>query len=333
MKVLCYGMQDAEKEIFNKVNENYNFELEFTSELLNNENVNNVKGFDALILFVNCDASAKNLEKIKELGVKYIVTRTAGYNHIDLKVAKSLNYIIGRVPQYSPFSIASLAFSGGLSLLRKSSYMYSKTNIGNFKIDDNMFAKEIKNCTIGILGTGKIGFETAKMWKALQTNIIAYDPYPNEEAKNILTYTIFEEVINKSDLISLHMPYFKGENDEIINESVINNMKSQAILVNTARSELVSLSAIVKSIKSNHLGGYVTDVFPFESEIINNDFSNNFPENLKLIQELISLYPKTLVSPHVAYFTDEAVKNMAETSFKNLDQLIKTGICDNAIEI
>lgn len=332
MKVLCYGIQEAEKPIFEQNNKNYNFNLSFTNELLNDENVNKVKGYDALILFVNCDASADNLKKIKELGIKYIVTRTAGFNHIDLKTAKELNYVIGRVPGYSPTAIASLAFNGGLSLLRRTSYIYEQTRQGNFKIDSNMFAKETKNCTIGILGTGKIGYETAKMWKALDATIIAYDPYPNEAAKSFLSYTTFDEVIAKSDLISIHMPYFKGKNDDVINDEVIKKMKKGTILVNAARSELVSLPAVIKAIKANHLEGYATDVFPHESEIINHDFKDKFPSNLKLIEELIALYPKTLISPHVAYFTDEAIKNMSEISFENLKQLQTTGTCDNRID-
>ncbi|MDQ7983053.1 MAG: NAD(P)-dependent oxidoreductase [Spiroplasma sp.] len=331
MKVLCYGMQKSEIPIFERVNQNYKFDLTFTNELLSKDNVNKVKGYDALILFVNCDANAENLKKIKQLGVKYIVTRTAGFNHIDLDVAKELNYVIGRVPKYSPTAVASLAFAGGLNLLRRTAYIYEQTRLGNFKIDSNMFAKETKNCTIGILGSGKIGYETAKMWKALDANVIAYDPFPNDAAKSILTYTTFDEVISKSDLISLHMPYFKGENDNVINDAVIKKMKKDAILVNAARSELVSLPAIIKNIKANHLGGYVTDVFPHEPEIIAHDFKNKFPSHLKEIKELMDLYPKTLVSPHVAYFTDEAIKNMSEVSFENLKQLATTKTCDNRI--
>ncbi|ATZ16273.1 D-lactate dehydrogenase [Entomoplasma freundtii] len=331
MKVLCYGMQEAEIPIFEEANKGYNFDLHFTKELLNKKNVEDVKGYDALVLFVNCDASKEVLQKIKSLGVKYIVTRTAGFNHIDLDEATKLGYTICRVPQYSPTAIASLAFAGGLSLLRKIPYIYDQTKKGNFKIDSQMFAKEAKNSTIGILGTGKIGFETAKMWKGMGSKVIAYDPYENEAAKQILDYTTFDNVISQSDLISIHMPYFKGKNDDIINADVIKNMKKGAILVNSSRAELVSLPAVIASLKADHLGGYATDVFPNEAEIINNNFNNKFPENLKVIEELISLYPKTLVSPHVAYFTDEAIKNMAETSFKNLDQLIKTNSCENKI--
>ena len=332
MKVLCYGIQEAEKSIFEQSNKDYNFELSFTNELLTSKNVDQVKGYDALVLFVNCDAGDANLKKIKELGVKYIVTRTAGFNHIDLETAKELKYVIGRVPGYSPTAIASLAFSGGLSLLRRTAYIYEQTRQGNFKIDSNMFAKEPKNCTVGILGTGKIGYETAKMWKALDATVIAYDPYQNEGAKAILTYTTFDEVIAKSDLISVHMPYFKGKNDEVINDAVISKMKAGTILVNAARSELVSAPGVIKAIKANHLGGYATDVFPHEAEIINHDFKDKFPENLQLVEELVTLYPKTLISPHVGYFTDEAIKNMAEISFENLKQLETTGTCDNRID-
>lgn len=332
IKVLCYGVQKAEQPIFEKINQEFGFNLTFTKELLNDGNAHKVEGFDAVVLFVNCQANAKNLQLFKNAGVKYIVTRTAGYNHIDLVTAKNLGYTIGRVPGYSPSAIASLALTFGLSLLRKTAYMNYQTSQSNFVIDDQMFAFEVKNCTIGIIGTGKIGYETAKLWKGVGANVIGYDPYENEMAKSILTYHSFAEVIAKSDLISLHTPYFPGKNDNLINEAIIKQMKPNSVVINTARGELVDVKAIIAAIKANHLWGYAADVFPDEQVIINNDFKTKGLTEFPLVQELVNLYPRVLISPHVAYFTDEAVKNMAEVSFKNLQQLMTTNTCDNVVE-
>lgn len=333
LNVLCYGVQEIERPIFESMNQDYQFNLSFTKELLNSNNAHRVKGFDAVILFVNCKADAKNLNLLKDNGVKYIVTRTAGYNHIDLKEAKKLDYTIGYVPVYSPSAIATLAMTLGLSLLRKTSYMNYKSANSNFNIDDHMFATEVKNCTIGIIGTGKIGLETAKLWKAFGAKVIAYDPYENSDAKLFLTYDTFDEIIAKSDLISLHTPYVAGKNDNLINNEVIMKMKPNSIIINTARGELVDIKAVISAIKQDHLWGYAADVLPNEELLINRNLKNKNLKDFPEISELVNLYPRILISPHVAYFTDEAVKNMAVISFENLKQLYTTNTCNNAIKV
>jgi D-lactate dehydrogenase len=163
MKVLLYGIIESEIKIFEKANKPYGYELIFRPELLNDHNVKDFPNdIDAVVLFVNCDASAKNLKLFKDKGVKYIVTRIAGFDHIDLKAAKELGYKIGRVPAYSPTAVASLGFANGVSLLRKTTYICHQTANNDFQISPSMLAKEFKNTTVGIIGTGKIGYETAK---------------------------------------------------------------------------------------------------------------------------------------------------------------------------
>ncbi|ATZ18927.1 lactate dehydrogenase [Williamsoniiplasma somnilux] len=333
MKIFCYGIQDAEKSIFELENKKFKNELFYTNDLLNSENIKNFpNGMDAVILFVNCKADEKALKTFKEKGVKYIVTRTVGTDHIDLKTAASLGYKVGRVPSYSPTAVASLAFAGGIELLRRSGWMFNQTKDFNFKIDGNMFAKELKNSTIGIIGTGKIGYETAKYWKGTGAKVLGFDLFPNDKNNEVLEYTDLETLIKKSELISLHVPYIKGENENLINEALISKMKDFASIVNVSRAPLVDTKAIISAIKSNKLYGYAGDVFTNEGDLINKKLTE--ADVMKInpeIVELLKLYPRVLISPHVAYFTDEAVKNMAEISFQNLKQLVETGTCDTAV--
>ncbi|PPE04137.1 NAD(P)-dependent oxidoreductase [Williamsoniiplasma lucivorax] len=333
MKIFCYGMQKPEIEIFKKSNEKYNFELSFTNDLLTEENMKVLpEGTDAVILFVNCNASKKVLEFYKSKGVKYVVTRTAGFDHVDLKAASDLGYIVGRVPAYSPTAVASLAFADGVSLIRKNAYMFDQTRNGNFKVDENMFAREFSNLTIGILGTGRIGYEAAKYWKGVGAKVIGYDLYPNKHAEEVLTYVTQDELIKQSDLVSIHVPYFKGQNDNLINKDFISKMKPMSSIVNVSRAPLVNLKDAVEAIKANKIFGYACDVFDNESSLINKQLTMDAIKKLNpTLEEAISLYPRLLISPHVAYFTDEAVKNMADISFKNLDELIKTGTCETAL--
>ncbi|WP_338970548.1 NAD(P)-dependent oxidoreductase [Spiroplasma endosymbiont of Labia minor] len=332
MKILCYGIQESEKAIFLTENKKYNNELIFTNELLNHENIKNLPAnTDAVILFVNCLADKKNLEYFKTKGVKYVVTRTVGLDHIDLKAATDLKYKIGRVPSYSPTAVASLAFSFGTELLRRTGWMTYQLKQLNFKIDENMFAKEFKNSTIGIIGTGRIGYETAKYWHGTGAKVLGYDPYENEQAKQILEYTSVDKILKEADLISLHIPYIKGENDNYVNDEFISKMNNFSSLVNVSRAALVDHDAIRRAIKSNKLYGYAADVFIDESKFINNKFSEMDAKKINAnAVDLINLYPRVLLSPHVGYFTDEAVKNMAEISFLNLSELEKTGTCQTA---
>ncbi|WP_027062922.1 NAD(P)-dependent oxidoreductase [Mesoplasma seiffertii] len=333
MKILCYGIIESEIPIFTKANKPYNNELIFRSELLTDENANDLpEGLDAIILFVNCDASARNLQIFKDKGVKYIVTRTAGFDHIDLEAAKNLGYTIGRVPAYSPTAVASLGFATGVSMLRKTAYICNQTANRNFKIDKAMLAKEFKNSTIGIIGTGKIGYETAKYWSSVGANVLGYDIYENDKSKEYLIYTDLDTLLAKSDLVSIHIPYIKGQNDKFVDNKLISKMKDGATLINVARKNLVDLEAICESIKTNKLWGYAADVFDYEERLIHKNFSSDqLKEISPVLDEVIDLYPRILITPHIAYLTDEAVKNMAEVSFANLQQLVETGTCDNLI--
>lgn len=333
MKTFLYAVQEAEKPIFEKANKKYNNELCFTSELLNRKNVQQLpEGTEAVVLFVNCQADREVLNHFKKKGVKYIVTRSVGTDHIDLDAATELGYKVARVPSYSPTAVASLAFSGGMDLLRRSSYMFYHASQGNFEIDNKMFANEFKNLTIGIIGTGRIGYETAKYWKGTGAKIVGYDIYQNDFAKKILDYVELDELIKKADLISIHIPHIPGKNDNFVDEKFINKMKTGASLVNVSRAALIDQKALVKAIKTDKIYGYSADVFKGEEQFIGKKISRTEIKKINpSLAEMLDLYPRVLISPHVAYFTDEAVKNMADVSFLNLDQLRKYGKSDTQV--
>jgi D-lactate dehydrogenase len=140
--------------------------------------------------------------------------------------------------------------------------------------------------------------------------------------------------VKSSDLISIHVPYIKGENDNFVNEEMIKQMKDNAVIVNVARKNLVDLDAVIKNLKNDKLFGFAADVFYGEEKIVNKELTSAQVQAINpQIDELIKLYPRVLLSPHIAYFTDEAVKNMAEITFMNLKQLMETNTCDNAIQV
>lgn len=327
MKVICFGVRNVEKPIFEKYNK-YNYQLTLKQESLSKDNVSLLDGHDAIITRASDKVDQEVIDYIKKIGIKYLLTRTVGFDHIDVNYANSLGIKMARVPSYSPTAIAEVAFGMGLSLSRKLSYFSSKASNNNFIIDEFGFAKEIKNSVVGIIGTGKIGYETAKMFKSLNAKVYGYDIYQNDKAQEILEYTDLETLLKESDIVSIHIPYIKGQNDNFINEAFINKMKDNAILINCSRGQLQDEKAILNAIKSNKLSGVGIDVLNNEKNYFNKKLEDI---NDPIIKELISLYPRVLITPHIGSYTDEAVANMVEYSYDNLNEYIKTNECKNKI--
>lgn len=328
MKLICYGVRKVEKSYFEKLNK-FGYELTLVEELMNDTNVELIEGHEAVMLRANCPANIKNLEKMKNFGVKYLLTRTVGYNHIDLDAAYEMGFKMARVPRYSPNAIAELAITFAMNLVRKGSYMIDRTRDKNFVVDEYMFSPEIRNLTVGVIGTGKIGYTAAKLFHGLGAKVIAYDLYPNEEAKSILEYVSLDELNRTADIITLHCPYIKGENDNLIGGEFISNLKDGAIIINTARGELQNVEDIIKGLENGKIGGFATDVFSNEKEFFFKDMTGKAID--EKVEKLLSLYPKVLVTPHIGSYTDEALTNMIEISYENLQEYLETGDCTNKL--
>lgn len=328
--MVCYGVRDTEKVFFTSLNEKFNYNLVLIKELLTHENIDTAKGAQAVMLRANCVADKQNLDKMKEFGIEYVLTRTVGVNHIDIDYADQLGFKMARVPFYSPNAVSELAVSLGVGLLRNTYYMAENMRKKNFKVDDFMFAKEIRNSTIGIIGTGKIGIEAAKAFKGMGAKVLGYDIYPNDANKAILDYVTLDELLSQSDLISLHTPYIPGQNDKMINKDTIAKMKKGTFIINAARGELINHEDLLAALKSQHIKGAALDTLPNEGQIFFKEFATkDLP--IKVYQELHQLYPRVIFTPHIGSYTDEAVKNMVETTYKNLAEYQATGHCKNVV--
>ncbi|WPL40289.1 NAD(P)-dependent oxidoreductase [Malacoplasma iowae] len=328
MKVICFGVREVEKPIFEKYNKNFGYELTLKSESLSIDNVDLIKGNDAIICRASDKITKDVLDKIKENNIEYVLTRTVGIDHIDVQYGKQLGLKMARVPSYSPTAIAEVAVSMAISLSRKILHFANKSISYDFSFDNVGFAKELKNSVVGILGTGKIGYETAKMFYGLGAKVIGYDPYINQEAKKILEYKSLDEVIKESDIISVHIPFIKGQNEKMINKDFINKMKDGSIIINCSRGQIQDDAAILESLKSNKLFGAGLDVLYDEKQYFGKKI-NSIDDTV--VKELLGLYPRVLITPHIGSYTDEAVANMVEISYKNLEEFVKTGDCKNKI--
>ena len=330
VKLVCYGVRETEVPFFEEINKKFGYDIKLVLSGLNDENVKEAMGAEAIMVRGGCKADRENLELLKAHGLQYVLTRTVGINHVDLEAVKDLGLKAARVPGYSPNAISELALSLAMMLLRHTAYTVNRTKDKNFTIDSFMFSKEIRNCTVAVLGAGRIGLTTAKLFKGLGARVIAYDVFQSDAAKEIVEFMELDQVLAEADIISVHMPYIQGVNERMINDEFIAKMKDNAILVNTSRGEVQDTEAIIRAIESGKLGGFGTDVLENEYDVFFKDLTGQALED-KTKEKLISLYPKVLVTPHIGSYTDEALTNMKEYSYENLREYLNDGTCKNSI--
>ena len=255
MKVIFYGVRDVEKPIFEAVNKKFGYDMTLIPEYLTDEaTTRKAEGNDVVVLRGNCFATKERLDIYKEMGVKYVMTRTVGTNHIDVPYAKSLGMKTAYVPFYSPNAIAELALSLAMSILRNVTYTGNKTKDKNFIVDKQMFSREVRNCTVGVVGLGRIGMTAAKLFKGLGAKVVGYDLFPKTGVDDIVTQVSMDELLAQSDIITLHAPYIK-ENGKVITKEAFAKMKDNVILINTGRGELVDTDALVEALESGKVYG------------------------------------------------------------------------------
>lgn len=329
-KIICFGVRSYEIPTFEKLGKEYGYELVLRPEYLNSDNWELAKGYPIVMVRGNCNVDYDHMKLLSQNGLKYYLTRTAGYNHVDLKACKDFGIESAFVPGYSPNAISELALTLSMMLLRHTAYTTDLTSKGQFKVTDTMFSREVRGCTVGILGCGRIGCTTASLFKGLGAKVIGYDVYPSEKAKEILAFEDLDSFLADSDIIVCHMSYFKGKNDNFIDADKIAKMKNHAILVNVARGQVMDTKAALDAIKSGKLDGLGLDVLADETVLFNHDFDPKHMDT-PLHQEIVDLYPKVLITPHIASATDLALRDMVEVSLKNMDEYLATGHCRNTL--
>lgn len=329
MKIICFGVREYEKSIFEEIEKEYPHTLVLSSTYIDDSTYEEAIGYEAIIIRANCNLSKSTLSILKENGLRFLLTRTIGYNHILLDVCKEIGIKVAYAPGYSPSAIAELSVSLAMCLLRDIPEAITNATKYDFTIYNKMFGREIRNSTVGILGCGRIGKETAKIYNSLGAKVLGYDLYEDKNMNGIITYTSLDNILQKSDIISIHMSYSKDTNYHFIGQNEFNKMKNGSILINTARGELVDTDALISNIKSEKLLGAGLDVLEREKDIF---FKTNILGELSSQhKELIGLYPRVIITPHISSSTDCAVYDSLKITLNNLNELIATGTCKNLL--
>ena len=316
MKILFYSTKRFEIDYINNANTN-GLTIVFTENALALNTVEKAEGFDAICIFTNDDASTEVIKSLYSIGVKYIAIRATGYDNVDIETALKLKLKIANVPEYSPNAIAEHTMMMMLSLIRKSKITQQQIQLHDFTIN-NLIGFNINNKTVGIIGTGKIGSVVAKILNGFGARIIAYDIKPNMKITKDydVKYVDIETLCSTADIITIHTPLNK-ETRHMINDKLLSKMKDKVIIINTARGAIVNTNDLLKHIKSKHIGAYGMDVYENEKGVFYFNLSNKIIEDKQLL-ELIE-NENVLVTPHQAFATVEALKNIAETTLYNFN--------------
>ena len=316
MKIAFFVTHSYDKKSFAQANENFNYEIDFRDYKLNENTALTAKGFDVVCVFVNDIVNEAVIKTLKECGIKLIALRCAGFNNVDLKAADEAGIKVVRVPAYSPYAVAEHGAALLMSLTRHIPQAYLRTKTANFNIE-GLTGRDLHGLTAGILGTGKIGQIMADILKGFGMNIIAYDPYPNEEwaSKSGARYVTLKEIFCESDVLSLHCP-LNEQTKHIVNHDSMKMMKHDAVIINTGRGALIDSKALVHALKHGQIGGIGMDVYEEESKYFFSDWSTDIMTDDVLARLLT--FPNVIITAHQAFLTTNALKNLADTTMQNI---------------
>ncbi len=327
-KIAFFDTKPYDMQFFNAVNESYHFDITYFEAKLNSRTAMLGGNFDGICVFVNDLVDHDVISKLHQQNVKTIALRCAGYNNVDFKAAYQKIHVV-RVPAYSPYAVAEHAAALMISLNRKIYKAYPRTRDGNFSLN-GLLGFDMHGKTAAVIGTGKIGRCLISILKGYGMRILAYDPYPDVAyaAAEQIEYVPLEGIYSESDIISLHCP-LTPQTEYMINADSLSRMKDGVMLINTGRGKLINTQHLIEALKSGKVGSAGLDVYEEESNYFFEDRSMEMIMDDILARLLV--FPNVLVTSHQAFFTREALENIAETTLSNLREFFDGGYLKNEI--
>lgn len=328
MKVLFFDTHQFEKNPVLEANSGKH-EISFLEVHLNTDTCRLVQSVDCVCVFVNDCVSREVLSSLKAKGVKLVALRSAGFNNVDVKAAQELGIKVVRVPEYSPYAVAEHATGLILCLNRKIHKAYNRVREGNFSLD-GLVGFDLHGKEVGVIGAGRIGRSFIKIMKGFGCEVYAYDKFQDTNlAKELgFTYRPLPEILSHSDIISLHLP-LTPETFHLINEDAFSKMKKGAMLINTGRGGLLDTRALIKALKSGHLGSAGLDVYEEEEKFFFHDFSCEVVDDDTLAR--LMTFPNVILTGHQAFLTEDALKNIADTTISNISSFEQGGPLINEV--
>ncbi|MEN9213609.1 MAG: 2-hydroxyacid dehydrogenase [Gloeomargarita sp. DG02_4_bins_56] len=329
MKVAVFSSKAYDKKFLNAANEGVGHELVYYEPKLDETTARLAADAQAVCVFVNDTLNRETLTVLSQLGVKLIALRCTGYNNVDLQAAADLGLTVVRVTAYSPYAVAEHAVGLILTLSRKYHRAFNRVREGNFSLD-GLLGFDLQARTVGIIGTGKIGMVFAEILQGFGCRLLAYDAYPNPHFPQLkrAEYVTLDELYAQAEIISIHCPLLP-ETYHLINRDALAKMKKGVIIINVSRGALIDTEAIIEGLKSQKIGALGLDVYEGEDELFFQDLS------LKIIQddvfERLLTFPNVIVTGHQAFFTQEALTEIATTTISNISDFAAGRPCPHQI--
>ncbi len=327
MKILFYSIHEFEKKFVNEAFKGV--EITLIEDRLTLKTVDLSKGYEGIAVFSSDVLDKKVLEALYKYGIKYISTRSVGYDHIDVESAEKLNIKVANVPEYSPYSVAEFTVAMLLSVNRKLIKANNLFKSRDFRLD-SLVGFDVNGKTIGIIGCGKIGSVFANIMLAFGTQVLIYDLEINEKLnsnKNV-KYVDLDFLYENSDIISISIP-LNTHTKYLINKHSIAKMKRKPIILNTARGGVVNTNDLIEALKSGQISAAALDVFEREKGMYFHDFTNKEikDDEFNTLNSLENVY----LTSHQAFLTNEALSGIANTTALNFESWRDKGFCQNEL--
>lgn len=319
MKIAFFEIQGWEKPILKRMLEKHS--LTFFKEPLKLEDIEKVKNADIISVFIYSKLDKKLIDKLKK--IKLISTRSTGFEHIDIKECAKRKIDVANVPAYGENTVAEHTFALILALSRNVHKSYLRTLQRDYSID-GLKGFDLKNKTIGVVGAGKIGKHVIRIARGFEMNVLVVDKHEDDFLAEQLNfkYVSFNELLKKSDIITLHVPYLK-ENYHLIDKNAIKIMKKGSILINTARGALVDTAALIYGLDKKILAGVGLDVLEGEEFIKEEKELLYNKKNIKILETLVDDHillakENVVFTPHIAFYSKEALERIIEKTAQNV---------------
>ena len=323
--LICYATKEDE-DLYNKYWQD-SVKLTMTPQGLTPENAGIAAGFDAVVVQTRCRVDEQLAHALEQQGVRYVLTRSAGYDHFDLSAMKAHHLKAANVAAYSPNAISEHVCMTALMMVRKMKRQLHMIESGDYSLK-NIRGRELRSMTIGVVGAGRIGFETIKLFRAFSRHILVYDVFEREDVKAYADYVPLDFLYKNSYMIVYHCP-LTDENYHMVNEDTIRQMKDGVMLLNPARGGLWDYQAVYDNLQSGKVSAAAFDVYETEKTYLRKQIPAGHLED-ELLKKLLA-HEQVIYTAHTAFYTDTAIENMVEGTVRNLAEYQTDGTCSNEL--
>lgn len=325
-KIMAYEARPDEAGEFARLEQQLGVEILRSAAVPSLENAGSAEGCAGVSILGQGVIDGPLLERWAALGVRYLSTRTIGYEHIDLRQAEELGIRVCNA-RYAPNGVAEFTLMLMLMSLRNCKQAMWRSKVNDFSLT-GLMGRELKDLTVGVMGTGQIGQQVIRLLSGFGCRILAYSRREKEEVKRYATYVDLDTLFRESDVITLHLPA-GPETYHIINAESITKMRDQVVLINCSRGELMDIHALVDGIEQEKIGAIGMDTIEGESGVVHHDRRVDIVANRDLFY--LQQFRNVVLTQHMAFYTDAAVASMARCGIRGLWEMANGEDCETEL--